>query len=146
MQVFKLVRNGWPDSVIGFDSLPEDMLRGVLRGPIAGWQRHWFEFMNVDPKDKGAHPFYLLDYTTRNADKQKWQEISGFVKRNAIPGTRLMDKIEAMAVPVAPDSYSDLNVEPEDMPMIKLAPAELPEAVEKPRRGRRPKDEAALAA
>lgn len=143
MQVFKLVRSGFPDSIIGFDSLPEDMLRNILRGPIAGWQRHWFEFMGVDPKDKGAHPFYLLDYMTRNADKQKWQEISGYVKRNAVAGQRLLDKIEAMALPVAPDSYTDINVEPEDIAMIKLAAAEEP--VEKPRR-RRPKDEPAMAA
>lgn len=145
MQVFKLVRSGWPDSVIGFDSLPEDMLRNILRGPIAGWQRHWFDFMGVEPKDKGAHPFYLLDYMTRNADKQKWQEISGYVKRNAVPGQRLLDKIEAMAVPVAPDSYTDINIDPEDMPMIKLAEMEAEAPVEKPRR-RKAKDEATLAA
>lgn len=134
MQVFKLVRAGWPDSVIGFDSLPDDLLVGTLRGPIAGWQRHWFEFMGVDPKDKGAHPFYILDYVARNQDKQKWNAISSYVKRNAEPGQRLLDKIEAMALQVAPDSYSEINIDPEDMPMIKLGVEEA--QVEKPVRRR----------
>lgn len=144
MQVFKLIKAGVPDRVIGFDSLPEDILTNITRAPINGWQRHWFEFMGVNPKDKEAHPFYLLDYITRNSDKQKWQEISSYVKRHCTAETRLLDKVEAMAIPVAQDSYSDITIDPEDMPMIKLIHAEAtPSAEEKPRRGRPRKEEVA---
>lgn len=142
MQVFKLVKSGYPDCVIGFDSLPDDLLKGITRGPIAGWQRHWFEFLSVPPKNKEAMPFYVLDYMSRNPDKQKWQEITSFVKRNVDPGVRLLDKIEAMAVPVASDSYSDVTVDPEDMPMIILPKAvetDLATDEQPKRRGRKPK-------
>lgn len=149
MQVFKLVKNGEPDRVIAFDELPESMIRTVRRGPIAGWPRHWREFMGVKRDDQYAMPFYILDYITMNADKEKWQEITSYVKRNIDPSVRLLDKVEAMAVRVAPDSYSDLTVEPEDVPVLKLPKAAAEpeaEAEEAPkRRGRKPKIDEALA-
>jgi hypothetical protein len=120
MQVFKLVRPGFVDRVLAFDELPATVMRGVRRGPIAGFPRHWRDFMGVKHGDTTAMPFYILDYITMNSDKEKWQEISSYVKRNVEPTVRMLDKLEAMAAPLATDSYSDLTLEPEDVPVIPL--------------------------
>lgn len=125
MQVFKLVKAGSVDRLIGFDSLPENVLSGVRRGTIAGWPREWRDFLSVKREDVNAEPFYILEYVTRNADREKWQEISSYVKRNVDPSVRLLDKIEAMAKPAATDSYTDVNLEPEDLVVIPF-PAKAP--------------------
>jgi hypothetical protein len=152
MQIFRLVVAGTVDRVLGFDSLPESILTGVRRGPASGFPRHWREFLGVKHGDTKAEPFFILDYSSRNADKEKWQEISSYVKRNVDPSVRLLDKLEAMAEPLAQDTQSDLTLEPEEVPMIPL-PVREPalvgggsEAEAEPapkRRGRKPKSEQA---
>jgi len=145
MQIFKLIKPGVVDSVIGFDALPESLLTGIRRGPINGWPRAWYEFLKVDRANTAANPFYVLDYITRNADKEKWQEVSSFVKRNVDPATRLLDKIEAMAKPVAIDAHSDLNLEPEDVPMIPFPKAAEGDESDAKRLGRPRKSESVTA-
>lgn len=149
MQVFRMVRGGIVDSVIAFDELPETMLINVRRGPCAGFPRHWREFLGVKHGDTHAEPFYILDYIGRNADKEKWQEICHYVKRNVEQGVRMLDKVEAMARPFSPDAYSEITLEPEDVPVIplpKVAKADSEETPEPRRRGRRPKSEEPVAA
>jgi hypothetical protein len=143
MQVFKLVKPGYVDRLIAFNELPETMMRGIRRGTIAGWPRHWRDFMGVPQGDQVTMPFYILDYITINADKEKWQEIVSYVKRNVDPSVRLLDKMEAMAVAAAQDSYSDLSIEPEDLPIIPLPEKSAPveEEVQTIRRRRKPKSE-----
>ncbi len=145
MQVFKLVKPGEVDRMIAFDELPANVISGVRRGPINGWPRHWREYMGVKQGDTSAMPFYILDFIGVNADKEKWQEITSFVKRNVDPSVRLLDKVEAMAVKVAVDSYSDITVEPEEVPVIaipKTAALVTEGEDEAPkRRGRKPKAE-----
>lgn len=118
MQVFKLVKAGSVDRLLGFDSLPDNVLTGVRRGTSAGWPREWRDFLGVKREDANPAPFYILEYITRNSDREKWQEICSYVKRNVDPAVRLLDKIEAMAKPAAPDSYTDVNLEPEDLVVI----------------------------
>ncbi len=146
MQIFKLVRGGQVDQVLGFDELPEAILSGVRRGPIAGFSRAWRDFMGVKWDDKAAQPFYILEYISKNADREKWQEISSYVKRNVEPSVRLLDKIEAMAVKLAPDSYTDVTLEPEEVPIIPFPKNKGPLVEEpKPRRYGKKSEEAVTA-
>jgi len=150
MQIFKLVKPGQVDRVIGFDAIPEDLLAGIRRAPANGFPRHWKTFLGIDPKDKNPMPFYTLDFLTVNGDKEKWQAISSYVKRNVLPSFRMLDKIEDMARPLAQDSYSDLTLEPEDVPVIPIPSEEDLEPVataeeEKPKRIRKKKLEEAAA-
>lgn len=129
MQVFKLVYSGLPDKVIAFDSLPPDLLVGVKRAPIKGFPRHWSRWFERDlglDLQKEPRPFYFLDYQMINADKHRWQEIVGYVKRMAPTEFRLLDKIEDMAAPLAKDSYAELSLDPEDIPVIPLTKIEVP--------------------
>lgn len=120
LQVFRLVDPGRVDRVIAFDKLPEDILHGVRRGPAHGFARHWHKFLGSDPKDKNARPFYILDFKMLNADIEKWQEISQYVRRSTEREVRLLDKLEDMAKPFAPDAYSPVDLEPEDIVVIPL--------------------------
>lgn len=147
MQVFRLVNPGFVDRVIAFDSLPESLLTTVRRAPAAGFPRHWRDFLGVDRNDQTTEPFYTLDYITRNADKEKWSEIVSYVKRTVDPTVRLLDKVEAMAAPLAESSHSDLTLEPEQVPIIPVSTKvdhAAPEAEPVARRGRPRKVEAAV--
>lgn len=135
MQVFRLVKAGTVDRMIAFDSLPEAMVSTVnTRGPD-GLPRNWAKWLlelgsyryektkegRVCTKEPG---FYILDYTTVNSDREKWQEIVNYVRRACDPQFRLLDKIEDMAKPMAPNCKEPLDLEPEDVPIIELRPAE----------------------
>lgn len=122
MQVFRLVDPGVVDRCIVFKSLPKRLLPGIRRGPIEGFPRHWYDFMGVSKTDKDPRPFYFLEYKMLNADKERWQEISNYVRSATDKKVRLLDKIEDMAIPLAPDSYSQLTLEPEDIPVIPIEP------------------------
>lgn len=144
MQVFRLVKPGVVDTVIAFDELPEALVANVKRGVCAGFPRHWKEFLGVKANEPAAQPFYLLDYMSRNSDRERWGEIVSYVKRNVDPSVRMLDKVEAMARPLAQDAYSDLTLEPEEVPIIPL-PKREPALVgadepEPKRRGRKPKE------
>lgn len=122
MQVFRLVDPGVVDRCIAFNSLPKRLLAGVRRGLIEGFPRHWQDFMGVSKTDKDARPFYFLEYKMLNSDKERWQQISNYVRAAADKTVHLLDKIEDMAIPLAPDAYSQLTLEPEDVPVIPIAP------------------------
>jgi hypothetical protein len=120
MQIFKLVHGGKVDRIIGFNSLPESMLKGIRRGTIDGWPRHWKNWFKTDIKETGSNPFYILDYKTLNSDREKWDEITQYVRRSTDKNTRLLDKLEDMAVPLAEDQRTALSLEPEDVPVIPI--------------------------
>lgn len=120
MQVFRLVDPGRIDRIIAFDSLPERMLPGnLVRGSADGLPRAWQDFLGVK-RGQNALPFYVLDFRTINRDKEKWQEIGNYARRCAPRNFRLLDNLYDMAKPMAPDSYSALNLEPEDIIVVPI--------------------------
>ena len=130
LQVFRLVQPGLVDKVIAFDELPQDLIDGIKTRPPDGLPRHWREF---------APSFFVLDYITTNNDKEKWAKISNYVRRNVNRSVRLLDKLEDMAQPMAPDAKQALTLEPEEVPVLTVEDVPtLPqeELVEAPRRGR----------
>jgi hypothetical protein len=120
MQVVKLVDPGRVDRIIAFDSLPESMVSNVRRMSADGFPRAWLDFLGVKKADKVAQPFYILDFRTMNRDKEKWQEITNYVRRSTDKNTRLMDNLYDMAKPLSIDSHSSLELEPEDVPIIPI--------------------------
>lgn len=120
IQVFKLVDPGRVDRVIAFDSLPLPMLTGITRGTANGLSGSWVNYLGVKRNDKTANPFYVLDFRTINRDKEKWQEISNYVRRSTDKNFRLMDNLYDMAKPMAPDSHSSVELEPEDVLIIPV--------------------------
>lgn len=143
MQVFRLVSGGFVDKMIAFDSLPERLLKGIRTRDISGMPRYWAKWLNdngctrdvyrtttevlpdrnlkVNKISIGQEPcFYVLEYTDLNTDKEKWQEISNYVRKAVITTTRLMDKLEDMAKKMAQDPHAQLELEPEDVPVIEV--------------------------
>lgn len=120
MQVFRLVDPGRVDKVLAFDSLPESMLVGITRGTANGLPTNWTGYLGVKRGDTKAVPFYVLDFRTLNKDKEKWQEISNYVRRSTDKNFRLMDDLYDMAKPMAADSHSSLELEPEDVLVIPV--------------------------
>jgi len=118
MQIVRLVEPGKVDRIVGFDSLPARLLKGVRRGVMDGFPRHWKTFFKDEPNKE--RPFYFFEHTMINADKERWQEITSYVRQVVDKKVRLLDKIEDMAIPMAPDSYSQLTVEPEDITIIPI--------------------------
>jgi hypothetical protein len=136
MQVFRLVETGKPDKLIAFDELPKRLLEGVEMRSPDGLPRHWKSFLGEHEKytpgaleknqftgkvekigearEKGPY-FFVLYFKEINKDKDRWQEICSFVRRVVHLQFRLLDKIEDMAIPMAIDSASELNVEPEHL-------------------------------
>lgn len=153
MQVFKLVRGGFVDSLIAFDSLPERILKGIRTRDLAGLPRYWAAWLkekgSVRPVFKtgtevlqdrnfkitktpvGIEPcFWILEYQDLNSDKEKWAEINNYIRQSVEMTVRLKDRIEDMARPMAPSSSAPLELEPDDIPVISI-PAdklETPEA------------------
>lgn len=126
MQVFRLVDPGRVDRILAFDSLPDSVIYGIKRGTSNGLPSNWLSFLNVKRSDKDAHPFYVLDFRTLNRDREKWQEISNYVRRSTDKNFRLMDNLYDMTKPMAPDSHSSLELEPEDIVVIPV-PIEIKE-------------------
>jgi hypothetical protein len=138
MQVIRLV--DMPDRLIAFDELPESMLDGIDMLPPTGLPRHWREFLGkrkkfirilperdpytgqmrkFEPLVEEGPFFFVIDRTVNN-DEEKWQEISNYVRRMTPKEFRLKDRIEDMAIPMAVDVKSELNIEPEQIPVIPL--------------------------
>lgn len=135
IQVFRLVDPGRVDRVIGFDELPNSLTTGVTRGSAVGLPRAWQDYLGVKRGDVRALPFYVLDFRTLNRDKERWQEISNYVRRSTHKDVRLFDNLYEMAKPMSVDSYSSLELDPEDIiviPIIKeeVEPVKTPEIVE----------------
>lgn len=151
MQVFRLVNPGYVDKMIAFDSLPKRLLQGLKMKELDGYPRYWKAWL----KDNGAtrrvkrwsaevdqyveidESFtYMID-TLINEDKEKWQAITNYVRRAVDLSVRLLDKIDDMAVRVAKDSYSELSLEPEQVPIIpvplELAPKPEPARIIRPK-------------
>jgi hypothetical protein len=143
MQVFRLVNQGSVDKMIAFDSLPESLLSGIRTRDISGMPRYWGRWLTengctrkVFKTETEVLPdrdlrisktpigdeacFYILDYITLNADREKWEAICDFLRRNVDPQIRLKDRIENDALPMAKDSYSELSLDPEDIKVIKV--------------------------
>lgn len=119
MQVIRLVKPGTVDKVIAFDSLPEDILHEVkskkakvdtLSPKETKMGRDWDNFSPIQ---------YVLHYKSINNDKQVWETIVNYVNQNVEQGFRIRDLVD-MAVPLAPDSYSQMTLEPEGVPIIPL--------------------------
>lgn len=124
MQVFRLVDPGRVDKVLAFDSLPEAMLVGIKKGTANGLPLNWRQFLGTKRADMAATPFYVLDFRTLNRDREKWQEIGNYVRRSTDKDFRLLDNLYDMAKPMSTDSYSSLDLEPEDVPVIPIQTTE----------------------
>lgn len=138
MQAFKLVNGGFVDKVIVFDTLPERFTANVATKEAAGFPKAWARWLteigSVRPVFKtettvdlarnwtfkntqiGKEPcFFVLNYTDLNADKERWREICDYVKVNCGPEVRLKERIEDMAIALAPNSTSPLELETDDV-------------------------------
>lgn len=142
LQVIRLVTPGKVDKMIAFNELPKRFLVGVRKRDESATRplreflkqnkcidRKINKFTDTDSKEVSnveyEFPFtYYLEFQMVNADKDKWGEIVSYVRRVVDPTVRLMDKIEDMAAPCAPDSYSEFTLEAQDIPVI-LIPKEL---------------------
>lgn len=143
MQCFKLVNAGFVDKVIVFDSLPERLWKNVKTRAADGFPRAWAKWLaeigstrtvfatetNVDMARNwtykytpiGKEPcFFVLEYTDMNSDKEAWRNICEFVRTTVGPEIRLREKIDDMALALAPNSTTSLSVEPEDIPVIPI--------------------------
>ncbi len=147
MQVFRLVNGGAVDKIIAFDELPKRLVFGIKTKPMDGFPRFWHRWLienkstqtvsliNKETGIKEDHEqpcTYLLEYKVVNADIEKWQEITNYVRKAVDLSVRLMDKIEDMAKPFAKDSASELALEPEEVPIIPI-PSEIKVSIELPR-------------
>lgn len=135
MNVFRLVDGGQVDRMIAFDSLPENLTAGIKTKPFDGFPSFWKKWA-LENNSLRMVPFsnpktgertsvkepcaFILDYKLVNDDKQRWQEIVNYVKKAVDLSVRLMDKIEDMAVPLAKDCYSELSIEPDQVPVIPI--------------------------
>lgn len=150
MQCFKLVSGGFVDKVIVFDSLPERLMQGVKTRDVAGFPRRWATWLveigctrPVYKTETTQHPdrsysfkytpigkepcFFVLEYKDINADKEKWAQISEYVRTSVDPNVRLREKLEDMAVALAANPTLPLELEPED-----IVPIVIPDEVTAP--------------
>lgn len=142
-QCFKLINAGFVDRVIVFDELPERLMKNVRTREAAGFPRAWAKWLasigslrtvfktetSVDLARNwtykytpiGQEPcFFMLDYMDINADKERWREICEYLRMNVGPEVRLKEKMEEMALALAPNPTQPLSVEPEDIPVIPV--------------------------
>ena len=138
MQCVKLVNAGFVDRVIVFDTLPDHLIRDIQTREVSGFPRSWAKWLGEiestrkvyrtstekrGPGDYvythteiGKEPcFFVLNYTDVNRDKESWRRICDYLKMNCGPEVRLKEKVEEMAIPLAPNCTSPLDVEPEDV-------------------------------
>jgi hypothetical protein len=106
MQVFRLVKPGVVDKIIAFDALPDALMQNIRTRGLEGLSRDWRSL-----SDK----HYVLEYQDVNQDKLKWQEIQSYVRRAVDRDFRLLDRLEDMALKMAPDAKSGVTLEPEDV-------------------------------
>lgn len=137
-QVFRIM--DLPDRIVGFDGLPDNLLDGFELCRAEGFPRHWREWMGkikkkikiqpekdpltgqvryYDPIDDEDCFFYLVDPSS-NPSQEKWKQVISYVKQNVQEGFRLMDNIEEMAKPLAPNKSDGVSLEPEDVVIIPL--------------------------
>lgn len=94
------------------------------RDPITGQMRTYQPLVMEAPYS------YSIDWEI-NANKDRWSEIQAYVRQhapvawkqtmtNGETNVKLTDKLEDLAVPMASDAHSELNLEPEDVPVVPL--------------------------
>lgn len=145
MQVIRLIHPGHVDKVMAFDSLPEELVKGLRPVFPNGFPRHWKAWLkevgsrakvvhtiNKEEVEKEEECFFGIEYLTVNRDKERWQEIVSHVRRTCDASIRLLDKFEDMAKPLAPDAYQPLDLEPEDVPVISLKKTLILKDIEEP--------------
>jgi len=143
MQVFKLVEAGFVDKVVGFEMLPERLIKGIRTREVSGFPRAWARWLSsvgsvrdvfrTETSRKpdstyqysytviGKEPcFFVLEYKDINSDKEAWKHISDYIKQVVGQEVRLKERIEDMARALAPDGKAPLELEPEDVPVIPL--------------------------
>lgn len=113
MQLIRLVKPGTVDRVLAIDSLPQRLLTGIDQGDPKNMKfpKDWVSLWPVH---------YCLDYIRVNKDKERWSEIQQFVRRTVDPSFRLLDKLEDMAKPLAPDAKQALSLDAVDVPVIPI--------------------------
>ena len=113
-QVFRLM--GMSDKVIAFDELPEELLEGLEMQKETKMSRDWRDFIGTREHVVKIKPYldtmlnkmveappiavtapytYIIDWEI-NSNKERWQEISNYVRRNAPKDFRLLDKLETI--------------------------------------------------
>lgn len=138
MQIFRLM--AMPDKVIAFKDLPESMVEGFEMSRADGFPRYWKEWMGkktkvtvippekdmltgqvrrFDPIKEEEPFFYLVDWNLEPV-VEKWKEVCAYVKTHVSKETRLMERIEDMAVPLAPNKTDGVSIEPEEVPVIEI--------------------------
>jgi len=131
---------GMPDKVIAFDGLPKRFLEGFELCRADGFPRHWKEWLGktekitkippdkdfltgavrkYDPIVEEDYYFYMVDWTV-NPVVEKWKELCEFVRTHVAKDVRLKEKIEDMALPLAPNKSDGINLEPEDVVVIPI--------------------------
>ena len=137
-QVFRLMN--LPDRVIAFDELPEELLKGFEMCRADGFPRHWKEWIGKKTKVTQVPPekdpltlqvrkyppiveedcfFYLVDWNVQPI-VEEWQKVCAYVRTHVDKETILMEKITDMAVKLGPDKASGVELDPEDVPVIKI--------------------------
>lgn len=137
-QLLRLV--GMPDRLIAFDELPEDLLKDLDMQNEKSMPRYWREWIGnrtrtiniksyVDPMTRKLiecaplveeGPFsWVVDWEI-NSNKDAWSMIAAYVRQNVQEGFRLMDKLEDMAKPMAPNVSESITLEPEEIVIIPL--------------------------
>ena len=129
-----------PDKVIAFDELPEDLVKGFELCRADGFPRHWKQWLGKKTKVTQAPPerdaltgqvrrfdpiieedsfFYLVDWTLGPV-VEKWKMVCDYVRQNVSKDVRLSEKIDDMALPLAPNKTDGVTLEPEDVVIIPL--------------------------
>jgi len=137
-QCFRLM--GIPDKVIAFDALPERLLKGFEMCRAEGFPRHWKEWLGkkkvtipippekdfltgqvrrFDPIIDEDCFFYMVDYSL-NQSVEKWKEICDFVRQHVSKDIRLKEKLDDMALPLAPNKTDGVTLEPEEVVVIPI--------------------------
>lgn len=137
-QVFRLMN--LPDRVIAFDELPERLVQGFEMCRADGFPRHWKDWMGKKTKVTPIPPekdlltgqvrrfepiveedyfFYMVDWNI-NPIVEKWQEVCEYVRTHVDKDTVLKEKITDMALRFGPDKASGIELDPEEVPVIKI--------------------------
>lgn len=137
-QIIRLI--GMPDKMIGFDELPEDLLNDLEMQNEKALPRYWRDWLGtrkrtikiksyVDPMtrkliecapivEEGAYT-WTVDWEI-NSNQEAWSKIVSYVRQNVQEGFRLLDRLEDMAKPMAPNVSESITLEPEDIVIIPL--------------------------
>lgn len=111
MQIIKLVENSKQDRMIGFEELPERLVKDLKKDPLTGYPRGW---------EKYSDSTYELFFKDINSDITRWKDITSFCKRVVDPSFRLDDAIENMAIAVANNQTEDVKIYPDQITVVPI--------------------------